>query len=78
MAARKLSSSTDRSRKARTPVVPDQVDFRDRLYSPSVRTRPPTVKWPDKRIPILNQGQTNACTGFALASVVHVPAAQPR
>jgi hypothetical protein len=71
MAAKKPSSPTDRSRKARTPVVPDQVDFRDRLYSPSVRSRPPTEKWPDKRIPVLNQGQTNACTGFALASVVH-------
>ena len=70
MAARRPSSPASRARKARTPVVPDQVDFRDRAYMPQVRSRPPAQKLPSRRIPVLNQGQTSACTGFALASVV--------
>lgn len=74
MAARKTSkaqSSSKKNTRPRTPVVPDQVDFRDRAYIPPVKSRPPAVKWPAKRIPILNQKDTSACTGFALASVVH-------
>jgi hypothetical protein len=58
---------------ART-VVADRLDLRDRPYIPDVSKAPPAdfnglkvagVKWD-----VLNQGQTSACTGFALARVV--------
>ena len=53
-------------------VVPDKLDLRDRRYLPAV-ARPPAERMrPDPKIPlpILNQENTNACTGFALAAVV--------
>lgn len=52
-------------------VVPDSIDLRDRPYIPSVMVIPAEVLSPEIDIPILNQGQTNACTGFALASVIY-------
>ncbi|MGH8501029.1 MAG: C1 family peptidase [Gammaproteobacteria bacterium] len=52
-------------------VVPDQLDLRDRLYLPSVAAAPPPVMKPKKKLPVLDQKTTNACTGFALASVVN-------
>ena len=63
----------------RRNVVPDAVDFRDRLYLPSViKAPPPRLDSFDglesrlgERLPVLQQGETNACTGFALANVVN-------
>jgi len=52
-------------------VVPDRLDLRDRLYQPAVNRRPLPVLEPPKGLPILDQGQTNACTGFSLATVIH-------
>ena len=52
-------------------VVPDRLDLRDRLYMPPVSVVPDLALNPKTDIPILNQGRTNACTGFALASVVY-------
>jgi hypothetical protein len=54
------------------PVVPDRLDLRDRLYQPAIDTAPPPRLSSVARIPleILDQGATNACTGFALAAVV--------
>jgi hypothetical protein len=52
-------------------VVPDQLDLRDRPYLPVVHTPPPSSMEPKLTLPILDQEATNACTGFALASVVH-------
>jgi hypothetical protein len=52
-------------------IVPDQLDLRDRPYLPVVRTPPPESMEPKLALPILDQKDTNACTGFALASVVH-------
>lgn len=51
--------------------VPDRLDLRDRLYQPPVAVVPDLVFAPRTNIPVLDQGQTNACTGFALASVVY-------
>jgi hypothetical protein len=51
-------------------VVPDRLDLRDRLYQPPVAVVPDLVFNPKTDIPVLDQRQTNACTGFALASVV--------
>jgi hypothetical protein len=52
-------------------VIPDRLDLRDRLYMPLVSVVPDLAFNPKTDIPVLNQGQTNACTGFALASVVY-------
>lgn len=52
-------------------VVPDSIDLRDRPYIPSVKIIPAEVFAPRVSIPVLNQRQTNACTGFALASVIY-------
>ena len=52
-------------------VVPDRLDLRDRVYMPPVAVVPGLTLAPKTNIPVLNQKQTNACTGFALASVVH-------
>lgn len=55
-------------------VVPDSVDFRDRPYRPAVAfaPRPRLPAPPATHRPRLNQHDTSACTGFALATVVHV------
>ena len=52
-------------------VVPDRLDLRDRPYLPAVAVTPPAIMRPRQLLPVLNQNDTNACTGFALASVVH-------
>jgi len=52
-------------------VVPDSIDLRDRPYVPSIMTIPAEVFAPRVSIPVLNQRETNACTGFALASVIY-------
>ncbi len=52
-------------------VVPDSIDLRDRPYMPSVTLIPAEVLVPKINIPVLNQKDTNACTGFALASVIY-------
>lgn len=54
-------------------VTPDGVDFRDRIYAPSVQ-RPPVAELipPAKPVcPVLDQKDSEACTGFALATVMH-------
>jgi hypothetical protein len=53
-------------------VVPDRLDLRDRVYMPPVAVVPGLTLVPKTDIPILDQEQTNACTGFALASVVYL------
>jgi hypothetical protein len=52
-------------------VVPDSIDLRDRLYAPSVTLVPSDVVAPDVDIPVLDQKDTDGCTGFALASVIY-------
>lgn len=55
-------------------VTPDSIDFRDRKYSPMI-DRAPEPQWlppPATHRPILHQKKTDACTGFALATVIHV------
>ncbi len=52
-------------------IVPDQLDLRDRPYLPTLRQPPGVEMAPRLELPVLDQGQTNACTGFALASVVN-------
>src|SRR5919198_4397045 len=52
----------------------DTLDFRDRMYEPTlieVPTERPLEQYMKVRVPILDQGQEGACTGFGLATVIH-------
>ena len=58
-------------------VLPDVPDIRDRLYNPTLRPLWPS--WNDKpfndvvwRSRIKNQGDSEACIGFALSSMVEI------
>jgi hypothetical protein len=55
----------------RRNVVPDALDLRDRPYQPSIAVAPAPTLEPQIALPVLDQGDSSACTGFALASVVH-------
>ena len=68
-AAERQRSKPGRNKRI-TKVVPDSVDLRDRPYTPAVQIVPATELYPSVTIPVLDQGQTNACTGFSLASVI--------
>jgi hypothetical protein len=53
---------------------PDSVDFRDELYVPTlieVPTHRDLGEYRKAGVPILDQGQEGACTGFGLATVAH-------
>ncbi|MCC6350174.1 MAG: C1 family peptidase [Candidatus Eisenbacteria bacterium] len=53
---------------------PDTVDFRDRMYQASLVEVPrerPLEDFLRLGLPVLDQGREGACTGFALATVVH-------
>lgn len=55
-------------------VRPDGVDFRDRMYVPTlveVPVRRELIDYRQAGVPILDQGQEGACTGFGLATVAH-------
>jgi hypothetical protein len=62
--------------KPRSPAVwkraarPDAIDFRDRWFVPAISSAPPPTLFPAEPLPVKHQGETNACTGFALALVV--------
>jgi hypothetical protein len=57
----------------RKPVVPDRLDLRDRPYLPAVGAPPPPSLNSLKGfgLPVLDQQDTHACTGFALSNVVN-------
>src|ERR1043166_1175122 len=65
--AKQSGAITDRKRTA----VPDRLDLRDRVYMPPVGIVPDLAREQKADMPVLDQGQTNACTGFALATVVY-------
>lgn len=51
---------------------PDTVDFRDRLFVPTLIEVPPRItleEYQSVGVPILDQGTEGACTGFGLATV---------
>ncbi len=65
-------------RRASAPRVldarPDTLDFRDRMYVPTLVEVPPErplARYQAARVPVLDQGRDGACTGFGLAAVVH-------
>ena len=54
--------------------LPDLPDFRDKLYIPTLVDVPETrtlKEYISAKVPLLDQGQEGACTGFALATVVN-------
>lgn len=71
MATNKKSTKNKATRRKRSRITADPFDFRDRVYLPPVRVRPPVILHPRKAMPILDQEETSACTGFALATLVH-------
>ena len=55
-------------------VRPDSLDFRDLMYVSTLVEVPSQIdlaEYKQWQVPILNQGQEGACTGFGLATVVH-------
>lgn len=53
---------------------PDTIDFRDKIYEPTLVEVPAKIDLASYKavgVPILNQGQEGACTGFGLATVVN-------
>ncbi len=58
------------TRKVVLNVTPDRLDLRDRPYLPAVALAPPASLRLSPRPPPMDQGDTSACTGFALAAVV--------
>lgn len=75
MARNKITARRKKKRDSTTipkrSAVPDRLDLRDRVYMPPVAVVPGVTLAPKTNIPVLDQEQTNACTGFALASVVY-------
>jgi hypothetical protein len=58
----------------RFDALPDTLDFRDRMFEASlvrVERELPLERYRELKVPVLDQGAEGACTGFALASVVH-------
>lgn len=53
---------------------PDTLDFRDRMYEPTlveVPVRMELSQYLERQAPVLQQGQEGACTGFGLATVAN-------
>jgi len=53
---------------------PDTIDFRDKIYTATLFEVPTKIELADYKqvgVPVLDQGQEGACTGFGLATVIH-------
>lgn len=67
-------AATRKSRMSKLDARPDTLDFRDLMYTPTLVEVPTQIslasykKW---KVPILDQGQEGACTGFGLAAVAN-------
>ncbi|MCW7537651.1 C1 family peptidase [Aquabacterium sp. A7-Y] len=68
--ARALSRTPPQRLRPKRAARPDAIDFRDRPFAPSVSVAPAPALFPDIELQVKQQGETKACTGFALSSVV--------
>jgi hypothetical protein len=68
-ASRKSSSATVPRRKK--DAAPDRIDVRDWFYQPTLAPLPETLVNIGRVPRVLDQGEEGACTGFALAAVIH-------
>jgi hypothetical protein len=69
-----MPRKTGKFKAPKLDALPDTLDFRDRMFEPTlveVPTHIPLSAYRKWRVPILNQGQEGACTGFGLATVAH-------
>ncbi|HKQ50382.1 MAG TPA: C1 family peptidase [Phycisphaerae bacterium] len=54
--------------------IPDTLDFRDKMYIPTLVEVPIRIDLEDylaAKVPVLDQGREGACTGFGLSTVAH-------
>ena len=81
-AGRKGKTPTAAAKAATVPAAPERVlnarpdtlDFRDRMYTPTlieVPTHVPLGDYLEHAVPVLDQGTEGACTGFGLATVAN-------
>jgi hypothetical protein len=70
MATKKKAPVKKRVPAWRLSARPDAIDFRDRLFQPNVAVAPAAWLFPSDGLPVKNQQDTMACTGFALSLVV--------
>ena len=74
MPKKKSSSRTVSLANRQLDARPDTVDFRDKMYESTLIEVPQSIalaEYKRKRVPILDQGQEGACTGFGLATVAN-------
>ena len=74
MKQRTTRAATSRARKRVFDVRRDTLDFRDKMYVPSlieVPTERELQRYREHTIPILDQGFEGACTGYGLATIVN-------
>ena len=65
-----MISAIRRDNLRRRNVRPDPVDLRDWEYRPNIAIAPRDTLLPNDPAATKQQAQTNACTGFALATVI--------
>jgi hypothetical protein len=67
---RRGTSASRSAASSRRSVNADPIDLRDWVYHPNIAIAPPAELIPAPLRPVGNQRHTNACTGFALATVI--------
>jgi hypothetical protein len=69
--------ATRSRRKSKKPILdarPGTLDFRDKMYEPTLLEVPVRIdlkQYAAWKVPILDQGEEGACTGFGLATIAH-------
>jgi hypothetical protein len=64
----------NKRRRRKLDALPDTLDFRDHMFEATLVEVPPQIslsEYRKLRVPILDQGQEGACTGFGLATVAN-------
>lgn len=69
--SKKIAMAAKSATRLKRNVVPDRIDLRDRPYQPTIAVIPGATLEPQTDLPVLHQGDSNACTGFSLASVIY-------